>query len=114
MVPKLGCSKSRDLAMVLAQRSTKALATFHECDGATSQYLGRDQSIPEPLVISFTVVVRNILGDDLAQGVPFAKRDHLTQALLPNRSNEALCKGVQVWATRRQPDGSYTGGLQYL
>jgi hypothetical protein len=84
MVPKLGCSKSRSLAMVVAQGSTKALTTFHRPDGATSQYLGRDQSIAESLVISFTVVVFNVLGDDRAQA-PFAEWDHLAQTLLPYR-----------------------------
>jgi hypothetical protein len=69
--------------MIVAQGSTKTLATFHYPDSAAIQYLGRHQSIAETLVISFTVVVLNILGDDLAQ-VPFAERDHLAQTLLPD------------------------------
>jgi hypothetical protein len=57
--------------------------------------LGRDQSIADTLVISFTVVVLNVLGDDLAQ-VPFAKRDHLAQTLLPDRAHEALSERVEI------------------
>jgi len=113
MVPKLGCSKSRCLAMVVAQGSTKALTTFDWPDGGTLQYLGRDQSIAETLVISLTVVVLNILGDDLAQ-VPFTERDHLAQTLLPDRAHEALSERIEVRASSRQPQRAHATCFEYL
>ena len=59
--------------------------------------------VVESLVVSLTMVVLDVLVDEEAQ-MPLAERDDTMEALLFDRPDEPLGRGVEIRAFRRQPD----------
>src|SRR5689334_14770506 len=80
---------------------------------ACSDELGGEAAVANTLMISLPVVVLDILADDLSQ-MPLAQRDHLAQALLLDRSHEALRVSVHIRAASGEPDALHPARQQQL
>ena len=59
--------------------------------------------VVESLVVSLTLIMLDVLVNDEPQ-MPLAKRDDTMEALLVDRPDEPLGRGVEIRALRRQPD----------
>jgi hypothetical protein len=55
------------------------------------------------LVVSFLVVVRDVLRDGATQRA-FSKEDHLLEALVLDGQNESFTEGIQVGGAPRKSD----------
>jgi hypothetical protein len=71
------------------------MMAVNDCSGTM------DHLIPDSLVIPFAMIVRHVLRQ-CALERRSAKENHSANALLFDRANEPLCKGIQVGRPRRQ------------
>ena len=69
--------------------------------------------VVEPLVISLTLIMLDVLVNDEPQ-MPLAERDDTMEALLFDRPDEPLGIGVEIRALRRQPDRPHIATCQDL
>src|SRR5262245_18039802 len=80
--------------MVVAEKSTQALAAANSCAG-TRGVDAVDEFVAKSLMVAFTIGVSHELRQGTPQ-VPLTKRDEAVQALLFDRPNESLCMRVQL------------------
>ena len=89
--------------MVIAQHAAEALAARDRTGGQPDCASGVDERVVEPLMVALGVVMGEVFGHGLAQGV-FAEKDHAVEAFVSDGSHEAFDKGVAV----RRSQGSLT------
>src|SRR4051794_31686455 len=87
-------SHSCGRSIVEVEHAPEALATHNTAAVGDVVVLGSDELVPERLVISLCVIVRDVISDDLTQ-VTLPQGDDARQALAPYGTNEALGVGVQ-------------------
>jgi hypothetical protein len=80
--------------MVEAEESTKPVSTDHLAS-AVHGVVRDDQGVVEPLMVPFSVIVLDILGDRPSK-MPFTQRYNPVKTLTLDRQNESLgeCVGV--------------------
>ena len=92
---------SRRLTMIVAQEPTQSLATLHRPLAAAVRVPRKQQDVALPLVVSLGMEMIDVIAQRPPQRA-LAEQDHLRQALLLDRSDPALCVGIQVRAACRQ------------
>lgn len=97
-MPLFEWAKSSHIAVIKVQHSTKPFPAFEWSYTARSCRHGLDQSVVEPLMVSFSVIMVNILRSDLPK-MPLTKWHNLVQALSSGRQYEPFGVGVQIWAS---------------
>jgi len=97
--------KSSCIAMIEVEQSTKPLTSLDVSDGAFCGALGRrrqrKQAVADALVISFQLIVLDVLGNELSE-VPLTERNDAGETLTADGSDEALSESVEVGAPGRQ------------
>ena len=99
----VGSKFSCGMPVVEFQQASQPLAHLNYASGFTDSVLRprKKNDIPFPLVISFTVKMKNVIGEHLSQRC-FAEQDHFRQTLLFYGSMPPFQIGVQIWTPRRQ------------
>ena len=87
--------------MIVAQEPTQSLAARHRPHAVPIRGARKQQDVALALVVPFGVEMIDIVAQRPPQGA-LAEQDHLRQALLLDRSDPALCVGIQVRAACRQ------------
>jgi hypothetical protein len=88
--------------VIIAQEPTQSLAALNRLLIVADVRVTRKQeNIPPPLVIPFSMIMFDVFAQGPLQGA-LAEEDHLGQALLLHRPDPALRKGIQVRAACRQ------------
>src|SRR5262245_41818868 len=107
---KFSCS----CAVVEFQQTSQPLACLDFASGFADSVLwpGKENHIAFSLVISFTVKMKNVIGEHLSQGC-LAEQDHFREALLVDGSMPPFQIGIQIRTPRRQFQGLDSYGLQH-
>ena len=92
---------SRRLTMIVAQEPAQSLAALHRPLAVPIRGARKQQDVALALVVPFGVEMIDIVAQRPPQRA-LAEQDHLRQALLLDRSDPALCVGIQVRAACRQ------------
>jgi len=97
--------KSSCIAMIEVEQSTKPLTSLDVSDGAFCGAFGRrrqrKQAVADALVISFQLIVLDVLGNELSE-VPLTERNDAGETLTADGADEALSESVEVGAPGRQ------------
>ena len=98
---RVGEISLRSLPVVVPEHPAESLVTLHVTGAVADIVAWIDQSVVQALVISFGVVMREVLGDSPAQR-PLAEEDHLAQALFLDRPDESLDPSIEVRGAGRK------------
>ncbi len=96
---------------ITAAASTEPLASADAAEGRGRIAGGEGDDVAQALVVALGLVVLHELAQHGAQ-MTFAKGNDVPEAIVPDRPNEPLGVGVQVWAPRRQAQQLYARDLQ--
>jgi len=100
-------SYSGHLSIIVVEHSAKSLTPHDRSGLANLSGLWNDQSVAEPLVISFTMIMGHELVNRLSQRA-FSEQDHPLQAGLFDTAHKSLGVGIQIRRSRRQFHRLYT------
>jgi hypothetical protein len=86
----------RRLSMVVAEQPTEALTTYHLTRLATHFHLRLDQLVVATLMIALSMIMRQILPQNIAQR-HLTHDDYPIKRFLFDRAHDSLAMGIQVW-----------------
>jgi hypothetical protein len=97
--------------LVEAQESAEARSSHDATVGVGRRGTRLDEGVVEALMVSFEMIVRGVLGEDVSE-VSLAEGDHAAQALGLDGEDESLCERVQVRTSRGEQQRLHAGFLQ--